>query len=304
MEHSKTDRREPNITRRVDPRVQHTECEHNVIPKFVSLHQHLVLLTRFVGNYLPHPEDVGQEQWDKYAGQEHWTDVQNTLFLAATINEIVPHSQVLQEDAGWCRLADEYDSAKEELVAYYVREATRFIWSWISFEHVVDKLCPGLSKHRTDNAANYIETSNSRVLDGGTALIRILDNICKPSVKEKAYRAATKSNNPKYLHIHYCREMRNFVAHEPVRNIEPLDWGDDAAHRAENDDRVVQLRVASRLALLAIQEILIAYLHQSPAKTDENEDGEEFDSLGIRSEVNLWKALRVIHLRELCETVA
>ena len=81
------------------------------------------------------------------------------------------------------------------------------------------------------------------------------------------------------------------MTHCSIANIEP-----DEDHDA-NDERVAQLKIASRLGLLMIQEILVTYLRQSPAITDENEDG-EFTFHEILSGVKLWQAAKVLHLKD------
>ena len=262
-------------------------------------------MTRFLIHYVPHPEDINQEQWGHNPGQEYWAEVQNSLFMAASINQIVPHTQILDDAGSWCLPAYEYDVEKEKLVVEYVKEATRFMWTWNSFERIVDKLIQGSSKRPyTAKAINYMINSDCDISEKEKLmeLVSLLKKACNnnPNIEHKAVSIACKSNSSHLLHIHLCRELRNSMFHEPVSDIEPLDWDRGPSYKAENDDRVMQLRVASRLTLLTIQDILVAYLRHSPMETDrdEDEDEQDFTSQGILSGVKAWQALKYIHLKD------
>ena len=282
---------------------EHDNNESRDTPKLASLSWHLILLTRFFVNYLPHPEDVTKKrrEWARHPGEEYWRKAANALFMAASIEEISLYFSILDPNAGYCRPAYEYDVAKDNLVSQYVQEATRFMWSWVSFEDVVDKLCRSAEGNsRTDRAINYINNFQCKISNERDRHVNFLSKILDASIKKSASRAARKSNSLHFLHIHYCREIRNSIFHDAIGDIEPSDTGRHfsyLSYKAENDPRVAQVKISTRLTLFAIQEMLEVYLHGFPGKTDEvDEDEGEYDYLGIRAGVNLSQALQSLHL--------
>ena len=271
------------------------ERECKIIPEFVSLQQHFARLTRFIIRLTPHPDDIQLEDWDKYAGENYWQGAFNPLFIAASINSVDTDFAILDDAASWCRPAYEYDLAKSLLTSQYVQEATRFKWSWISFEQVIDRLCIDYEeRYRTQKAIRYLsETPGFRMSGAISPLSNLLREISPESISQNAASAAKRSDSLEFFHIHLCREVRNSMFHSAVEDVEPEDYDDIDSYDAKNDDRVVRLRVASRLALLTIQSMLGIYLHQSPANIDP-EDEETF------AEVELWRMVQCIHLTDRC----
>ena len=287
-----------SIENRPNSRRQSNESESRIIPNFVSLHRHLTLLTRFFLNYMPHPKDTKNLHWDENLGQEFWSGVSTPLYIAASIEKTDCHIGIVDDTSFiWCRPAYEFDLAKAEVTSRFVEEATRFIWSWISFETVTKKMCPKSgSRHLTDKAIQYLNSAQHFPLEGTCELVQLLRDICPKQLVEKALSEARKSKTEEYLNIHLFREIRNSMVHTSAHAITPSDAIVEDPDEAVNDDRVVQLRVASRLILLTIQNLVIGYLFQSPLKTMDNEDGEEYDFLGIMAGVERWQALKFLHL--------
>lgn len=272
------------------------ECR--IIPNYVSLHKHLTLLTRFFLNYMPHPEDIKDVNWNKYRGQDFWNGASTPLFIAASIDRTDCHIGIVDNAALRCQPAYEYDSAAAKFTSRFVEEATRLIWSWISFETVTKKLCHELRGNRlTDKAIQYLISVQYSPLEGTGELVNLLREICPEKIVETALSVASKARTENYLHIHFFREIRNSLVHSGVHDIAPSDSTIENPDKASNDDRVLQLRVASRLILLTIQNLVIGYLFQSPLKTGDNEDDEEYDDLGIISGVEGWRAIESLHIK-------
>ena len=281
----------PNSRRQCNAR----ECR--IIPNYVSLPKHLTLLSRFFLNYMPHPEDSEDVDWDKYRGQKFWNGASTPLYIAASIARTDCYIDIFDNAAFWCRPAYEYDLARSEFTSRFVEEATRLIWSWISFETVTKKLCHELRGNKlTDKAIQYLKSARHSPLEGTGELVNLLREICPEQIVGTALSKARKTETEDYLHIHFFREIRNSLVHSGVHDIAPSDSTIENPDKASNDDRVVQLRVASRLILLTLQNLAIGYLMQSPLKTEDNEDDEGYDYLGIMSGVEGWQALESLHI--------
>ena len=269
------------------------EREWDIIPEFISLQQHFARLTRFLIESTPHPEDIHQQEWDHSAGHNYWLGASNPLFIAASINSIDTNIAILDDAAFWCRPAYEYDLAKSQLMSQYVQEASRFMWSWISFEQVTDRLCIDYEEQsRVGKAIKHLsETPKFRMSDAIKPLFNLLKEISSEEIIQSAVSAAKRSDSLHFLHVHLCREVRNTMLHSAVEDVEPEDYDDIDAYDAKNEDRVVGLRALSRLTLLTIQSMLGVYLHQSPAKIDV-EDEDTFAG------VELWRVIQCIHLTD------
>lgn len=269
------------------------ECEWDIIPEFISLQQHFARLTKFLIECTPPPKEVHQQIWNHYAGQDYWLGVSNPLFIAASINSIETNIAILDDAAFWCEPAFEYDLAISQLTSQYVQEASRFMWSWISFEQVIDKLCIDYEeKTRTAKAIRYLsEAPEFRMSGAVKSLFNLLKEISSEDILQGAISAARRSDSLELFHVHLCREVRNSMLHSAVKDVEPEDYDDIDSYDAKNEDRVVGLRVASRLTLLTIQSMLGVYLHQSPAKIDA-EDEDTFAG------VELWRVIQCIHLTD------
>ena len=269
---------------------QHEELDE--FGELVSLDQHFKLLTRFFCCYTPHPEDIEYLEWDSYRAEDYWNGVSNCFFVAASIDRVETYPGVIDNAGSWCSSAAEYDDRKGDFIAQYVKEATRYMWLWIAFEEISKKLCPNNNlEHRTSRVANYLRNANWVEPGEIKRFCELFVKEGPPSVIKTAMEKAIKSQEHSFLFIHLCREMRNHMTHCSIANIEPDEDHD------ENDERVAQLKITSRLGLLMIQEILVTYLRQSPAITEENEDG-EFTFNEILSGVKLWQAAKVLHLKD------
>ena len=266
--------------------------QHEKFGELVSLDEHFKLLTRFFCCYTPHPEDIEYLEWDSYCAGDYWTGVSNCLFVAASIARVETYPGIIGNAGDWCRPAAEYDERQGDFIARYVKEVTRYMWLWIAFEEISNKLCSNNNlTHRTNRVVNYLRNANWVQPSEIKRLCELFVKKGPPSIIETAREKAIRSRELSFLFIHLCREMRNHMTHCSVDNIEP-----DEDHDA-NDERVEQLKIISRLGLLMIQEILVTYLRQSPAITEEKEDG-EFTFHEILSGVKLWQAAKVLHLRD------
>ena len=280
-----------------DPKRQHDERERKQIPEFVSLHHHFALLVRFLIEFVPCPDDLDKTDWDQNASQEYWVGAQNSLLLAASMNRIDLHFGVIDDSFVWCSPAYDYDQAKDELVSRYVLEVTRFMWAWVTLEHIIDKLSPGDANSRQRRAIALMKKDPLGVLSCCDRLTRVLADVSSLETHRSAVSKAKHWSVPNRIHYFMCKEIRNSLFHSPTRDIEPSDWGAGESLDFENDDRVVQFRVAARLVLLISQELLITYLRRSPAKTDIDEDAENLEVArnGILSGCELWRALKCLH---------
>ena len=285
---------------RTDPERQDNERERSIIPGFVSLQYHLTLLVRFLIEFVPTPEEVEFLEWDRSAGQMYWLEPQNTLFLAASIKQIDTHFGIIDDSSAWCSSAYEYDKAVDELISQYVFEVTRFMWVWMSFEHIVDKLNPGDANSRHRRAMALMQDDRFSLSCDGDRLRDLLGDVCPSETYSEAFTKAKNSNAISRLHYFLCKEIRNSMIHSPPVEIEPGNWDEeDEMYQVENDDRVARFRIATRLVLLIAQEILVLYLRRSPEKTDIDDNAKNnLSRNGILSGVELWRALKFIHLTE------
>lgn len=285
---------------RTDPKRQDKERERSIIPGFVSLQHHLTLLVRFLIEYVPTPEDVEFLEWDRRAGQMYWLEPQNTLFLAASIKQIDTHFGIIDDSFAWCSRVYEYDKAVDELISQYVLEATRFMWVWMSFEHIVDKLYPGDENSRHRRAMTLMQDARFSLGCDGDRLRDLLGDVCSLETYSRALSRAKNSNAINRFHYFLCKEIRNSMIHSPPVEIEPGNWDEEEEmYQVENDDRVARFRVATRLVLLIAQEILALYLRRSPEKTNIDDNAKNnLAHNGILSGVELWRALKFIHLTE------
>ena len=281
-----------------NPRLQHNERERSVIPDFVSLHEHLRLIAISLTQIIPHPDDIRVEDWSKYKGQEYWQEAHNPLFMAASIAGIDTHFSILDDAASWCRPAYEYDQAKDDFVAQYVKEATRFMWTWIALEQLTK------NSTRTRNYSQvyaYDDMKNPNFLMPRATgrLVELLKKVCGPSTVDKAYCEVNKPKAIPLIHYQFCRSIRNSLMHDSITDVEPIDGKNTDFVEGNNDFRVVRMRVACRLVVFTIQEILVRYLCKSPAKTEDEDDegiGSPVDN--ILPGVELWRALKFIHLTD------
>ena len=283
-----------------DPKNQHDERERDQVPEFVSLHHHFALLVRFLIEFVPCPEDIGKKEWDRNAGQGYWVGAQNTLHLAASMNRVDMHFGIVDDSFLWCAPAYDYDKSKDRLIAGYVLEVTRFMWAWVSFEHIVDKLNPGDANSRHKRALALMKKDPFGGFHCCGRLNNLLAEVCSPETYQQAFSKANHWSEINRMHYFLCKEIRNSLFHSPTKDIEPTVWGHGERYDIVNDDRIVRFRIAARLTLLIIQELLISYLRRSPAKTDVDEDVEALVVVrnGILSGCELWRALKYIHFND------
>lgn len=278
---------------------QSSERERSIIPEVVDVRNHLILLVRFLMEFVPTPEEIKYKKWNRTAAHTYWLEPRNTLSIAASIDKIETNFGVIDESSEWCRPAYEYDKAKSELISQYVFEATRFMWTWMSFEHVVDKLCPEPENNRHGRAMTLMQ----RIRFGGCREVGKFTELLRDVSSVKTYCAAlSKARNSDariLLPYFLCKEIRNSMVHAPRLEIEPSDWGDNILYDVNNDERILQIRIATRLILLISQGLLGEYLSDSPATTDVDDDGDDDVARnGILAGVELWSAIKFIHLIE------
>ena len=173
------------------------------------------------------------------------------------------------------------------------------MWTWMSLEHIVDKLKAGSDSSRHERAITLMKNTQFRVCRDGDRLRKLLVNLIPEETHKTAVFRANASNVSHLLHYFICRELRNSIFHAPLTEIEPRNWDDEKPYNVQNDDRVARFRVGTRLILVIMQELLVSYLRRSPAKTDIDEEAENgVAQNGILSDVKLWRAMKFIHLAE------
>lgn len=265
----------------------------------VSLDDHFRLLLRFLTNYTPAQEDIGYLEWDTYSAMDYWNGVSNCLWVASCIYKIETYSDVNDDSGMWCSSAAKYDDRKAEFISQYLKEATRYLWLWMAFVQIAGKICPKYKniKHLTSKVANHFIESNWIISDEIKIFCDLFVQIGPPSVKRKADEISTKTGDYKFYFLHLCQEMRNSMVHTSIEDIDPKE--DNEIHSVEIDSRISPLVITSRLLLFTIQEMLVTYLLQSPAITEEEEIG-EYTYHGILSGVKLWQAVKLLHLKDAC----
>ena len=282
-----------------DPAVQDNEFERSTIPESVSLHYHLTLFSRFLVEYVPTPGEVNDVEWNRIAAQMYWSEPQNTFFLAASIRKVDTHFGIFDDSITWCRPGYEFEKAKDDLISQYMFEATRFMWTWMSLEHVVDKLEPGSESGRHARAVALMQRTRFGGCRETGKLTELLRELTSTEVYSRALFKARSSNVRMLLPFFLCKEIRNAMFHAPIVEIVPTSWGDGDHYNVENDKRVVRIRVAARLVLFIVQEVLIEYLRSSPARTNWDEATEyHVARSGILKDVELWRAIRFIHFTD------
>jgi len=117
----------------------------------VYVHEQFKILTSFFLNYVPHPENIKDVHWNKALGQDFRMELA-PLYIAASIDRTVCYWGIADDAGLWNRIVYEYDVVKAEFSFRIVEEASRFIWSWPSFETFIKMCQNSINKHPTGKA--------------------------------------------------------------------------------------------------------------------------------------------------------
>ena len=260
--------------------------------EFVDLSEHFLRISRFL--YLDATIDAEErlEGRDHQAAEEFWQGIAEPLHIAGSIESINVTPAALDPGSGMmCSTAWEHDLALSELTAAYLREITRFMWSWIALEKLSDCLC-GNKGGRTERIISFLKNSPGSVWGeakslGETALC-LLDTV-DPMVRRRIGTVLAKERDINFSHIHICREARNELFHAHRVELYPSE---DVG--IPDDPRIKLPQTLCRITLIIIQSVLHAYVYRSTYPT-----GELMTSEGVPQGVALPVAVRNIHFVEI-----
>lgn len=260
--------------------------------ELVDLSEHFLRISRFL--YLDATIDAEErlEGRDHLAAEEFWQGIAEPLHIAGSIESVNVTPAALDPSSGMmCSSAWEHDLAVSELTAAYLREITRFMWSWIALEKISDRLC-GNKGGRTERIISFLNNSPDSIWGearslGETALC-LLDTV-DPTVRRRIDSVLAKEDDDSFSHIHICREARNELFHAHRVELYPSDEVE-----LFDDPRVKLPQTLCRITLIIIQSVLHAHFYHSTYPT-----GELMASDGVPQGVALPVAVRNIHFDEI-----
>lgn len=256
--------------------------------EFVDLSEHFLRISRFLYLDATIEAEQHQDNRDHHAAEEFWEGVAEPLHIAGSIESISVTPSALNPDSGMmCSTAWEYDLAASEVTAAYLKEITRFMWSWIALEKLADLLC-GSKGGRTERIIQFLKRSPSGVWEEAKSLGAVSLDLFDPTSRSRIETVLTKTLDAEFAHIHICREARNDLFHAHSINLFPSD-----EFEILDDPRVRLPKALCRITLLVIQSVLHAHFYHSTYLT-----GELMTSDGVPQGVPLPIAARYIHFSE------
>ena len=212
-----------------------------------------------------------------------WLPIQEWLVVASGIRSVRFEIVQFDDSYGWCKSADEFNDAREELLQRYVTELTRFTYCWAALESAVDVIGPPDAPQRgkINNACYFIQqhSPNDRGVpcycDVLSDLQEIVYNLEEPKISNR-FKQPPSFVSGRSLALYGIYSLRNQFAHGALHLPLP-----DEDHRPRSPYvRLIQL--ASRLTLMSIQHLLAA-AHRANFFTweaihDEGEGEHEFDT--------------------------
>lgn len=229
-----------------------------------------------------------------------WFGVCEWLQVASSVESVSVNTGRFNSNYGWCSSADEYDDAREELLRKFVREYSIFSFVWGAIESSLTLINP--PKHpdkskrgKIRDAAYYLRASfaSRPEITGLTEEVSQFCEAARSCLGAEAVdgRLAELSEfGGAGIGLYVVYELRNQFAHGAIEFPQP-----DEENRpiSEHESMVSH---ASRVALLQLQMLLLAYLQPQDELVM---FGGELGASTI--EVPLYTALRACHLERTDE---
>lgn len=117
-------------------------------PIMKDIDEHCSNLSMLVSGYEPEIEWLHQSEW---------------LSVASGIKRVEIDISRFDTSFGWCRNADQWTFAREELLGKYIIELTRFTYVWGTLESLIDDLhlLPGPDKGKINSICHYLKNKLS-----------------------------------------------------------------------------------------------------------------------------------------------
>lgn len=221
-----------------------------------------------------------------------WGNIAEWLQLAAAIKNVEVDLIQFDHGFGYCRDADNYSMAREELMNGFVSELSRFNFVWVGLESCLNNINP--PKHpdkskrgKVSNACYFLQKYFEirplpSFLCEEVSAFRLAANSCLGY--ESVENRFNRSEGAGYG-LFTVYELRNLFAHGSLSFPEP-----DEENQPISDHKDM-VSHATRIVLLSIQMLLLAYFKHSdleiPYSWDQDLEVEE---------VPLWIALNGCHL--------
>ena len=221
-----------------------------------------------------------------------WNHAADLLHLAAGVLRVEIDPFLFDYSSVYCGTVGDYQDAKGRVISEYHMEMTRFLFTWNSFETIVEGLRPtGWKDGKTRAVGKYLAArfEPEKLIHYKCAVLglRIL---------------ATDGNNPFFLEdssfdpggsyresgigIKTVSQPRNSLVHTAVELPEPRDWGGPV------DGELRSTRGARRLVPYTLQMMLIANYSGGGLNVECYDQG-----LDSETEVKVDSLLRTIHLK-------
>jgi hypothetical protein len=236
----------------------------------------------------------------------NWSHASAFLKLASSVTGVNLDTARFDDSVAWCSSASEYHFAHSELLAELVRELSVFNFIWGAFETVVKIMnLPSVPKSSSiiDAACHYLKRNFESIphvqhYDEAVFDLRSLLLIDKQyGVTEKDFRTGAYVG-PSSIGIHIVRRIRNKFAHGTLNIPEPEGW----TGKKSLDSTL--FNTSSRITLLTIQMLVIAYFKASPVQIHWYRDRDWFDDddhyLEVEDsfiDIELERLLRIIHVQ-------
>ena len=219
-----------------------------------------------------------------------WEQLADSLTVASAIVSVRLDLIRFDEQYGWCKFADEFTSARQQLLQHYVTELTRFTYCWGALDSAIQTLAPppAPKRGRINDACYYIQRHSAD--DNGVCYYwDTLGDFRQALADSEELDILPRFRPPPFvsrrsLALYVIYPVRNRFAHGTLTFPLP-----DADNRPRAP-HVTLVQLASRLTLMSIQHLLAA-AHQTHLHTWEAvEDGED-----IEHEFHAF--LRSLHVR-------
>lgn len=203
----------------------------------------------------------------RWPGHQDWSLVADWLSIVGSLNSVSLNSGKLNPDFGWCSQADAFDAAREDLLTAFVRDLTMFSFCWGALEAALNVMA--LDRFGEPSKRGKIQTACAFIaehfeshavvegLEGQVARFRAAAIEClnAESVERRFRVGATFGAQAVGLFAVY--ELRNHFAHGSLNFPLP-----DDANKAVSEHSAM-IDSASRIALLQLQMLLLAYSRES-----------------------------------------
>lgn len=209
----------------------------------------------------------------------NWSHASALLKLASSVTGVDLDTARFDDSVAWCSSASDYHFARSELHAELVRELSVFNFIWGAFETVVKIMSlPSVPKsnsiidaachylNRAFDSMSHVQHYEETVFDLRNLLLMDQQyGITEKDFKQGAY------TGPSSIGIHIVRRIRNKFAHGTLNIPEPEGW----TGKRSLDSTL--FNTSSRITLMTIQMLVIAYFKSSPAQIHWYRDRDWFD---------------------------